>query len=441
MLRSRFVLLVTALLMLGACSQEPTPQTDTPEAGTEVGNEAGNEKAGKETEEQLVARALEIHDRVLTFDSHADTPLRMIEPGFDMAERHDPNETGSKVDYPRMKEGGLDAIFFAAFVAQDIRDDDGNSRAKALAVQMIDAVIDSTKENADAVGLALEPEDAYALEKEGKRAIYLGIENGYPIGSDLSNIELFHDKGVRYITLVHSTNNDLADSATDSKGSEHDGISPLGEQVVKEMNRLGIMVDVSHGSEAVFYDAIALSTAPIIASHSNARAVTNHDRNMSDDMLELMAKNGGVVQLTMLSDYLREAPENPERDAAIAALRADMKPVSEMNQEERAQLRKAFQDINDRFPAPPATVKHVVDHIDHIVKVAGIDHVGIGCDFDGGGGIEGIFDASEVMNITIELVRRGYTEEQIEKIWGGNLMRVFREVREIAAQAKAVSAS
>ena len=388
-----------------------------------------------ETEEQLVQRALEIHKRVLTLDTHADTPLRMIEPGFDMAERHDPKETGSKVDYPRMKEGDLDAIFFAAFVAQDIRDDDGHGRAKALCLQMIDSVIASTERNSDVVGLALDPEDAYTLEKEGKRAIYIGIENGYPIGNDLSNIETYFKKGVRYITLVHSSNNDIADSATDPNGPEHGGISTFGAEVVAEMNRLGIMVDVSHGNDSVFYDAVALSKAAIIASHSNARAVTDHQRNMTDEMLKLMADNGGVVQLTMLADYLRTAPPNAARDSAIAELRASMKPISEMTDEERQALRKSFNEINEKFPEPPATVTHVVDHIDHIVSVAGIDHVGIGCDFDGGGGIEGIFDASEVMNITIELVRRGYTEAEIEKIWGGNLIRVFKEVQAVAKES------
>ena len=397
------------VLLIGSCATEPTTN-----------------------EEELTQRALEIHDRILTLDTHADTPLRMIQPGFDMAERHDPNETGSKVDYPRMIEGGLDAIFFAAFVAQDIRNDTGNIRAKALCLQMIDSIIASTQRNAAIVGLALNPDDAYTLEKADKRAIYIGIENGYPIGKDLSNVALYFEKGVRYITLVHSSNNDLADSATDPEGPEHGGISAFGAEVVKEMNRLGIMVDVSHGNDSVFYDAIELSKAPIIASHSNARAVTKHDRNMTDEMLQLMAKNGGVVQLTMLANYLREAPPNPTRDSAVAALRASMKPASEMTQEERTAMRQAFRDLNDKYPAPPATVKHVVDHIDHIVKVAGIDHVGIGCDFDGGGGIEGVFDASEVMNITIELVKRGYTEEEIQKIWGGNLIRVFKEVQAVA---------
>ena len=393
------------------------------------------------SEDETTARALEIHERVLTVDTHADTPLRMIEPGFDLSERHNPLDTGSKVDYPRMKEGGLDAIFFAAFVSQDIRDNEGNERAKTLVLEMIDAVISSTEENSDLVGLALTPKDAYALERDGKRAIYLAIENGYPIGDDLANIELFFNKGVRYITLVHSSNNDIADSATDSSGAEHNGLSAFGEEVVKEMNRLGIMVDVSHASDDVFFDAIALSEAPIIATHSNARSVTEHQRNMSDEMLRLMAENGGVVQMTLLSSYLRDEPPNPERSAALEELRSSMKNVGVMTPEERAERRSAFNEINEKFPTPLATVKDVVDHIDHMVSIAGIDHVGIGCDFDGGGGIDGVFDASEVMNITIELVRRGYSEEDIEKIWGKNVMRVFEEVQKVAEviQARALS--
>ena len=391
---------------------------------------------GNETESELIERALSIHKKVLTLDTHADTPLRMIEPGFSMSDRHDPNETGSKVDYPRMIEGGLDAIFFAAFVAQDIRNDKGNFRAKNLCVQMIDSILSSIQQNSDVVGLALNPEDAYSLEKQGKRAIYIGIENGYPIGEDLSNIETYYKKGVRYITLVHSSNNDLADSATDPAGPEHNGISEFGSKVVKEMNRLGIMVDVSHGSDAVFYDAIKISKAPIIATHSNARSVTNHKRNMTDDMLKLIAKNGGVVQLTMLSNYLRDPVPNITAEKLKKELLSSIKPVDQMTILEKETMRKRINEIDDNYPIAPANLKNVVDHIDHIVNVAGIDHVGIGCDFDGGGGIDGVFDVSQVMNITIELVKRGYNEDQIAKIWGGNLIRVFSEVQTIARKIK-----
>ena len=391
---------------------------------------------GTETESELIERALLIHKKVLTLDTHADTPLRMIEPGFSMSDRHDPNETGSKVDYPRMIEGGLDAIFFAAFVAQDIRNDKGNFRAKNLCVQMIDSILSSIQQNSDVVGLALNPEDAYSLEKQGKRAIYIGIENGYPIGGDLSNIETYYKKGVRYITLVHSSNNDLADSATDPAGPEHNGISEFGSKVVKEMNRLGIMVDVSHGSDAVFYDAIKISKAPIIATHSNARSVTNHKRNMTDDMLKLIAKNGGVVQLTMLSNYLRDPVPNITAEKLKKELLSSIKPIDQMTTLEKETMRKRLNEIDDKYPIAPANLKNVVDHIDHIVNVAGIDHVGIGCDFDGGGGIDGVFDVSQVMNITIELVKRGYNEDQIAKIWGGNLIRVFSEVQTIARKIK-----
>lgn len=391
---------------------------------------------GNETESELIERALSIHKKVLTLDTHADTPLRMIEPGFRMSDRHDPNETGSKVDYPRMIEGGLDAIFFAAFVAQDIRNDKGNFRAKNLCVQMIDSILSSIQQNSNVVGLALNPEDAYSLEKEGKRAIYIGIENGYPIGGDLSNIETYYKKGVRYITLVHSSNNDLADSATDPAGPEHNGISEFGSKVVKEMNRLGIMVDVSHGSDAVFYDAIKISKAPIIATHSNARSVTNHKRNMTDDMLKLIAKNGGVVQLTMLSNYLRDPVPNITAEKLKKELLSSIKPIDQMTTLEKETMRKRLNEIDDNYPIAPANLKNVVDHIDHIVNVAGIDHVGIGCDFDGGGGIDGVFDVSQVMNITIELVKRGYNEDQIAKIWGGNLIRVFSEVQTIARKIK-----
>ncbi len=421
-LNSIGIMLFIALLC--SCSN----QKSTEDAAGE--NEQNNEQA-------IIEKATKIHDEVLTIDTHADTPLRMIQPGFDMGEKHDPKETGSKVDYPRMKEGGLDGIFFAAFVAQGIRDDEGNAGAKTLCLQMIDSIIASTEKYDEMVGLALNPDDAYRLEKQGKSAIYIGIENGYPIGDNIENVEIYFDKGVRYITLVHSSNNDLADSATDKDGPEHGGISEFGHQVLREMNRLGIMVDISHGNDSVFYDAIKASQAPIIASHSNARSVTDSPRNMTDAMLKMMSENGGVVQLTMLTSYLMDVPENPEKEAAITALREKYSDPDKLSDEEKEAAREEFRNIEKQFPSPSANVTHVVDHIDHIVKIAGIDHVGIGCDFDGGGGIDGIFDVSEVKNITIELVKRGYSQEEIEKIWGGNIMRVFREV---AATAKKIQA-
>jgi membrane dipeptidase len=274
--------------------------------------------------------------------------------------------------------------------------------------------------------------DAYRLEKEGKRAIFIGIENGYPIGNDISLIQDYYDRGARYITLCHTRNNDICDSSTDDNGPEHDGLSQFGEEVVKEMNRLGIMIDVSHASDASFYDVLQLSNTPVIASHSCARAICDNPRNLDDDMLRALADNGGVIQMCILSAYVEEPQPNPERDSARAALREKWNNWDNLSDEEMKLARKDWQDMNVQFPRKLSSVKKVVDHIDHMKEVAGIDHIGIGTDFDGGGGVEGCYDVSEMGNITIELVRRGYTEEEIEKIWGKNLMRVMSQVEEYA---------
>jgi membrane dipeptidase len=276
--------------------------------------------------------------------------------------------------------------------------------------------------------IVLNPDDAYQAEKEGKRAIFIGIENGYPIGNDLSLIGHFYKRGARYITLCHTRNNDICDSSTDS--TEFNGLSDFGVQVVKEMNRLGMMVDVSHISDSSFYDVLKVSEVPVIASHSSSRAICNHPRNLTDDMLIKLAENGGVAQVCILSDYVKEMPINPQRDSAQNALREKYRGFDDLTDEEMKNARKEWYGINKTFPPNLATVQDYVDHIDHMVKVAGIDHVGIGTDFDGGGGVNGCYDVSEMQNITIELVKRGYTEEEITKIWGGNIMRVMREVQQ-----------
>ena len=335
----------------------------------------------------LVERALKIHESALTVDTHVDTPLFIYYQDLDLSEYHDPYEINRKVDFPRMEQGGLDAIFFAFWVGQGPRTPEGNEDARQLLLNIYNVTEAQLRQYTDRAGIALSPGDAYSLETEGKRAVFFGMENGYPVGTDLALVSTYYDLGIRYITLCHSENNDICDSSTDPDGPEHNGLSAFGEQVVQEMNRLGMMVDVSHLSDEAFYDVLALTTAPVIASHSNARAVYDHPRNLSDDMLTALAVNGGVIQVPFL--YVKAAdPENPP------------------------------------------TVSDVVDHIDHIVQVAGIDHVGIGTDFDGGGEVEDCFDVSEMGNLTVELVKRGYSEEEIKKIWGGNLMRVFEEVEE-----------
>jgi membrane dipeptidase len=381
-------------------------------------------------DEQLVKRAAAIHDKVLTVDTHTDTPMRLVRGEYDMGIVHNPQDRGGKVDFPRMKQGGLDAVFFAVFVGQGPRTPDGNEKAKQSALKVFDKVHQTIKKYPQLVELALTADDAYKIEKKGKRAIYIGIENGYPVGKDISLIKKYYDLGARLITLCHSSNNDICDSSTDDNGPEHNGLSDFGKQVVKEMNRLGMLIDVSHMSDKSFYDVLEVSKAPVMASHSCARTLCDHERNLTDDMLKKLAKKGGVIQVCMVSSFVKKPPPNPERDKEFRALRDKWKKADQLSEKELAELRNEWRRLRKKYPGIHATVVDLVNHIDHIVKVAGIDHVGIGSDFDGGGGLKDCFDVSGLGNITLELVKRGYTEEQIRKIWGGNFMRVFKKVEE-----------
>jgi len=389
-------------------------------------------------QEDLQARARLIHERVLTLDTHCDTPLNLMRENWDVGQRHQPGLRGSgKIDLPRMKEGGLDASFFAVFVAQGPRTTEGYTRAQERALQLFDAIRAMCARYPDLAELATTPEDAYRLEEEGKRAIFIGIENGYAIGKDLSLIKKYYDLGARYITLCHTSNNDICDSSTDRNGPEHHGLSEFGKLVVAEMNRVGMIVDVSHISDEAFDDVLEVSRAPVIASHSCVRALCNNPRNLSDEMLVKLAQKGGVMQMCILSAYVKETPPNPEREAAVRKLREKYGSWGQIRDEKvRQQLRQEMEAIEAKYPEPKATVQDVVDHIDHVVKLVGIDHVGIGTDFDGGGGVVGCDDVSEMPNITLELVKRGYSEEDIRKIWGGNFMRVFREVTQEAARER-----
>lgn len=377
----------------------------------------------------------DFHQRLLTLDSHTDTPLRLGREGFDIGQKNDPHQGGGKIDFPRMKQGGLDAVFFAVFVGQGARDSLGNSKAKARAQSIFDHIYHALDQYPEMASLALSSKDAVRINKTGKRAVYIGIENGYPLGTDLSMVETYYNKGARYITLCHTKNNDICDSSTDDNGTEFDGLSPFGEQVVREMNRLGMMVDVSHISDSAFFDVLKTTESPVIASHSNARAVCNHPRNMTDEMLLALKENGGVVQLCVLSSYVKEQPEIPGRDSAFKALRAKYNNFQDLSEQQMQQAHEDWAATEQAFPAPLATVADLVDHLDHIVNLIGIDHVGIGTDFDGGGALSDCFDVSEIENITRELVRRGYSKRDIRKIWSGNFLRVFSAVEKGATKS------
>lgn len=381
----------------------------------------------------IKAKAAEIHAAVLTLDTHADVPMYMVaHPRFDLSKTHNSRTTGSRVDFPRMKQGGMDALFFAVYLGQGSRTDSGNAAAKRRAKVLFDVIHRNVANHPDLAGLATTPEDAYALEKEGKRAIFIGVENGWAIGRDLSLLKTYYDWGARYMTLSHTRNNDICDSSTDPKGAEHHGLSAFGEEVVKEMNRLGMLVDISHTSDETFWDCLALSKAPIVASHSSARALYGHRRNLSDEMIKALAAKGGVIQMNMYTGYLKS--ENPKRVAAMKALQKKYPRVNELTDAEREARSAALQEINTNYPTVLATLQQVADHIDHIVELVGVDYVGIGADLDGGGGVRGMYDVSEAGNITYELVKRGYSEEYIRKIWGGNFFRVMKEAQRVAKE-------
>lgn len=387
------------------------------------------------SEEDLARRAVPIHEHALTVDTHVDWPSRQLRnPSFVPGERHAPGERESQQwDLIRMKEGGLDAVFMSIFTAQGPRNEEGHLMAKAHALKLVEITKQMAADYPDLAEMAYSAADAERIAQSGKRAIYMGMENGYPIGLDTNNVKMFHDLGVRYITITHSRNNELGDSSTDEL-QEWNGLSALGESVVREMNRCGIMVDISHVHDETFWDVMAIAKAPVIASHSSAWALRDHKRNMKDQMLQAVKQNGGVVQVCMLGDFIKDVPQSPEREAALAEWRKKQEAWrrGEMSPEQEQQLFQERRELNEKFPPKRPTLDDAMAHLEHMVKVMGIDHVGIGSDFDGGGGLVNIDDVSEMPNITKELVRRGYSEDDIRKIWGGNLFRVMREVEQVA---------
>ncbi|MCX6255224.1 MAG: dipeptidase [Bacteroidia bacterium] len=379
------------------------------------------------SEEQLIKRADKIHASILTVDTHCDTPMEFSDPDFDLGIRH---EEGC-VDFPRMAEGGLHAEFFAVFTGQGPRNDSSYNQVHQKALEIFDAIHKNIEKNSAMAEMAYTADDAYRIKKAGKIAAFIGVENGYPVGKDISRIKQYYDLGARYITLAHTKNNDICDSSTDPDGPESNGLSPLGIQVVKEMNRLGMMVDVSHISDKSFYDVLKVTNAPVMASHSSCRALCGSSRNLPDDMLLALKENGGVIQICILSNYLKTPEPNPEMEAKLKELRDKYGDYNALPDETKKLVRKEYRDIQKRYEKS-ATVKDVVDHIDHVVQVIGVDYVGIGTDFDGGGGVEGCRTVAEMKNITIELLRRGYSKADITKIWSGNVMRVLRKVEDVA---------
>jgi len=376
-----------------------------------------------------------IHAGALTLDSHVDIPLDYATAAVD------PLDAEEQVNLLKMVEGGLDAAFFIVYVGQTQRTPENYAQASADAQTKFDAIRRMTTElYPERITLAYRADDVERIAAEGRLVAAIGIENGYALGPELGELDRYYELGARYVTLVHNGHNDLADSAQPRAqlgdvAAEHGGISELGARAIRRMNELGIMVDISHASKQTALEATQLSAAPVIASHSSVRAVANHARNLDDETLLALRDNGGVVQIVAFEDYVKTEP--PERAAAMRALEASLglePPVdpAALPEEQRFAFLRGVRDINAQWP--PANVQDLVDHIDYAVELIGIDHVGISSDFGGGGGIIGWTDARETPNVTYELVARGYPEEEIRKVWSGNLLRVWREAERIAAE-------
>ncbi len=416
MIRLR-ILLLSCLVVAAATAQTPTAP-----------------------ENPVGARARAIHDSAIVVDTHADTPQRFLDEGFDIGST-DPTDVGH-LSLDKARRGNLGAEFFSIWV--DPETNQGHFAQHTF--DLIDSVYEQAARHPDRMMMAFSAADIERAHREHKLAALMGIEGGHSIENDMHLLRDYYRLGVRYMTLSWSNTNEWADSSgdiNDPKVQHHNGLTDFGKQVVLEMNRLGMMVDISHVADKTFWDAIAITKAPVIASHSSARALVNHPRNMTDEMLRAVAKNGGVVQVNFFSGFVdedyRKAMEAQAKDQAAAvqqyvdSLKAQGKPVSYI------EIDRIEREWTARIPRPP--FKSLIDHIDHIAKVAGVDHVGLGSDFDGVSGAtpQGMDSAADLPKITQALLDRGYSPDDIKKIIGGNLLRVFRQVETVSREMQSQS--
>ena len=366
----------------------------------------------------LINKARQIHSKVITLDTHNDFDLKNFTDSINYSQN-----TSSKVNIPKMVEGGLDVSWLIVYTGQGELKKNGYKKAALNAQNKFDAIYRLVNDYApNQIGLATTSKEVDSIIRIGKKVAMIGVENAYPIGENLNEIRRYANLGARYMSLAHNGHNQFSDSNTGEfdNTSKHNGISELGKKAIDSMNYYGIMVDISHPSKEAIWQTIKHSKAPVIASHSSARALSDHPRNLDDEQLFWIKENGGVVQTVALDLFVNK--EKHEKH-----LNAIAKLDDKSNKEELEKIKKEF---------PPVNVSDFVDHIDYIKNKIGIDHVGISSDFDGGGGIEDWQDASETFNVTLELVKRGYTEEEISKIWSGNLLRVLDEVQKISSKLK-----
>jgi len=373
-----------------------------------------------------------LHSHLLTLDSHVDIPLDFATPADDPA-----YDTSMQVDLPKMKAGGLEAAFFIVFTPQGAQTAEGYKQARSIADTRATAIHRMAAQNPSQIGVVTAPAEARRLWRLGKRAAFIGMENAYPLGESLDDVALWKARGVRYLGLTHVGHNQFADSANPNPAIEppavHNGLSSLGRELVEALNDAGIIIDVSHASQQTTAQAIAQSRVPIIASHAAARALVDNPRNINDEDMVAMARKGGVIQIVALGSFLRSpSPAQSEARLDVRArfgIRTDAERAA-LDEDTNARYVAAIEAVDAKFP--PVRVGDLIDHVDHVAKLVGVDHVGVASDFGGGGGVEGWNDASQCRSVTRELVRRKYSDSAIEKIWGGNLLRVMSEVASAA---------
>lgn len=373
--------------------------------------------------------AADLHDRLLVMDTHLDTPANFSKADFDIL-ADNPSVLGSvQVDLPKMQRGGLDGGFWVIFTPQGPLDAESYEAAKQAALTRGDEIQAMVAANPDSFEMAYTSADAGRIAAAGKRIVYQSMENSYPIGTDLSLVEVFYDKGLRMIGPVHFRDNQFADSATDFSASDHGGLSPLGEELIKEANRLGMILDGSHAADSTVDDMIALSATPLILSHTGVKAVYDHPRNIDDALMRKIADDGGVIQINAYGGYLEPLEPTPERQAALDALEVEFDGISPLTADDETRERyfARREEVDAAFPAPRSTFEKFIEHLLHALEIVGPDHVGMGADWDGGGGVEGMEDVSFLPKVTERLLAEGYTEAEIQKFWSGNMLRLMEQ--------------
>lgn len=377
--------------------------------------------------DKYLKKAHKLHNKIISLDTHTDTPMRLWDSTYNI---NMDNPTGC-IDFPKMKNGRLDVESFAIFTGEGKRDNDFFDKTYSRALQTLEKINSLPTQFPSEVEIVTTPKQIYKVKANGKLGIIPTIENLTFIGNDINKIKTLRDMGVVMFGLVHSYHNNIADSSTDKKEPEHNGLSNFGKEVIKEINKVGGIVDISHASDKSFFDAVQISSKPIIASHSSVRNIANIDRNFTDQMLNALKDNGGVIQICILERYVRDLPYNEEYNNKYKELYAQLRAIPRERVEERNKVRAQLKELKDEYPDQRTYISHYVDHIDYVVNKIGIDYVGIGTDFDGGGGIYDCYNASQLVGITAELIKRGYSNKDIEKIWGGNFLRVMQECQNI----------